>query len=106
MEKIVAQFNVVGFTPEQYNQVTKDLEAAGKEKYAGRLLHIAAQQSDGLFITDIWESKEALDNFSETLVPILIKNGVTPAQPILHPVHNIITKEFETSGMRQEGYAH
>ena len=106
MEKIVAQFNVVGFKPEQYRQVLKDLEAAGKEKYEGRLLHIAAQQSDGLFITDVWESKEALDRFSETLVPIMIQNGVTPAQPILHPVHNIITKEFETSDRRHEDFAH
>jgi hypothetical protein len=105
MEKIVAQFNVVGFKPEQYSQVIKDLEAAGKEKYAGRLLHIAAQQSDGLFITDVWESKEALDQFSETLVPIMIQNGVTPAQPILLPLHNIIKGEFERSDMRQEDFA-
>lgn len=105
MEKIVAQFNVVGFTPEQYNQVIKDLEAAGKENYAGRLCHIAAQQPDGLLVTDVWESEEALNMFSETLVPILQKNGVTPAQPILFPLHNLIIGEFERSDIKQEHFA-
>ena len=105
MEKVVAQFNVVGFMPEQYNQVIKDLEAAGKEKYAGRLCHIATQQPDGLLVTDVWESEEALNKFSETLIPILINNGVTPAQPILRPLLNMITKEFESSDIRQEDFA-
>ncbi|HAH25016.1 MAG TPA: hypothetical protein DCL77_14890 [Prolixibacteraceae bacterium] len=105
MEKIVAQFNIVGFTPEQYSQATKDLEAAGKEKYAGRLCHIAAQQPNGLLITDVWESEDALNRFSETLVPILTKNGVTPAQPTLFPLQNMIIKEVEGSEMRQENFA-
>jgi hypothetical protein len=90
MKKIVAQFNMPGFTDEKYRQTLKDLEAAGKEKSSGRLNHVAAQQEDGLLIIDVWESEEALNKFSETLLPILIKNGVKPAQPTLLPLHNII----------------
>ena len=48
-----------------------------------------AQQTDGLLIIDVWESEEALNEFAETLVPILIKNGVTPAQPTLLPLLDI-----------------
>jgi hypothetical protein len=90
MKKIVAQFNIPGFTAEKYSQTIKDLDAAGKEKSAGRLNHVAAQQPDGLLIIDVWESEEALNEFSKTLIPILIKNGVTPAKPELLPLHNII----------------
>ncbi|OGU70998.1 MAG: hypothetical protein A2V93_02565 [Ignavibacteria bacterium RBG_16_34_14] len=90
MKKIVAQFNVVGFTAEQYSQVIKDLETAGKEKSSGRINHVAAQQTNGLLIIDVWESEEALNKFSETLIPILVKTGVTPAQPTLLPLLNII----------------
>ena len=90
MKKVVAQFNVVGFSAEQYNQVLKDLEAAGKDKSAARLNHVAVQQPDGLLIIDVWESEEALNKFSETLIPVLVKNGVTPAQPVVLPLHNII----------------
>ena len=90
MKKIVAQFNVVGMTAQQYDQTLKELAAAGKGNGPGRLYHIAAQQTDGIFVTDVWESEEALNKFAETLIPILIKNGVTPAQPTITPVHNII----------------
>jgi hypothetical protein len=90
MKRIVATFNIVGFTPEQYKQTLKDLDAAGKEKSAGRVNHVAGQQKDGLLIIDVWESQEALDEFSKTLIPILLKNGVKPAQPTIIPLHNII----------------
>ena len=90
MKKIVAQFNVVGVTAQQYSQANKDLEAAGKGKPSGRLYHVAAQQADGFFIIEVWESEEALNEFAETLIPIVEKNGVTPVQPTLLPVHNIM----------------
>jgi quinol monooxygenase YgiN len=90
MKKIVAQFNVKGFTAEQYRKTIHDLEAAGKEKSAGRLNHVAAEQKDGLLIIDVWESEEALNEFSKILVPVLLKNGVTPAEPIVLPLHNLI----------------
>ncbi len=89
MEKIVALFNVVGYTAEQYSQVIKDLEAAGKLKNPAYINRVVAQQADGLLIIDVWESEEALNEFAETLVPILIKNGVTPVQPILLPLLDI-----------------
>lgn len=91
MKKIVAQFNVVGLTTQQYSQVNKDLKAAGKGKPSGRLYHVAAQQADGFFMTEVWESEEAFNEFGETLIPILVKNGITPAQPAtMLPVHNIM----------------
>ncbi|MDQ3552026.1 MAG: hypothetical protein M3413_10890 [Bacteroidota bacterium] len=86
MKKIVALFNVVGYTAEQYSKVIKELEAAGKLKDPAYINRIVAQQSDGLLIIDVWESEEALNAFAETLVPILIKNGVTPAKPTLLPL--------------------
>ena len=91
MKKIVAQFNVVGLTAQQYSQANKDLEAAGKGKPYGRLFHVAAQHADGFFMTEVWESEEALKEFGETLIPILVKNGITHAQPAtVLPVHNIM----------------
>jgi hypothetical protein len=44
-----------------------------------------------MLVTDVWESEEALNKFSETLIPILKKNGVTPAQPTLLQVYNTIS---------------
>jgi hypothetical protein len=90
MKNILAQFNMVDFTVQKYDQTIKDLEAAGAGKPSGRLYHVVTQQPIGMLVTDVWESEEALSKFSETLIPILKKNGVTPAQPTLLQVHNII----------------
>jgi hypothetical protein len=90
MDKIVAQFDVAGFTPQLYGKTLKDLEAAGLGKPKGRLYHIAVQKGKSMIITDVWESEKALEDFSKTLVPILEKNGVTPAKPTLLPIYNIL----------------
>jgi hypothetical protein len=90
MTQVVAQFDVEGFTSQQYSKTLKDLEAAGLGHPKGRLYHIAVQKDKGMIVTDVWESEKLLDEFSKTLVPILEKNGVTPAKPTLLPVYNIL----------------
>ncbi len=66
--------------------VIKELDAAGKLKDPAYINRVVAQQDDGLLIIDVWESEEALNEFAETLVPLLIKNGVTPARPTVLPL--------------------
>lgn len=90
MKTILAQFNVVDFNVQKYEQTIKDLKAAGVGNPSGRLYHVATLQPAGMLITDVWESEEALNKFSEKLIPILQKNGVTPAKPTLLEIHNII----------------
>ena len=41
-------------------------------------------------VTDVWESAELLDAFGKTLIPVLIGAGVTPVEPKVSPVHNVI----------------
>ncbi len=90
MKNILAQFNIVDFTAQKYDQTIKDLKAAGVGNPSGRLFHVVTLQPVGMLVTDIWESEETLNKFSETLIPILKKNGVTPARPTLLQVYNII----------------
>ena len=90
MKTVVAQFNLATFTEAKYDQVIRDLAAAGEGQPKGRLYHVVTKQPVGMLVTDVWESEELLDQFSKTLLPILLKNGVTPAQPAFLPVYNII----------------
>lgn len=87
---IIVVFDVPGMTPEQYDQVIKDLEAAGAGSPRGRLYHVASAKTDGWLVVDVWESAERLDQFAQTLMPSLQKVGVTPPQPQIYPTHNII----------------
>ena len=88
MQKVIAQFNVPGMTSKQYDQVMKDLQAEGKGNPAGRLSHVASELPNGWLVIDIWESGESLNEFAGTLMPILIKNGITPPQPTVLPVYH------------------
>jgi len=91
MGNIVIQFSMKKMSMEQYDQVINDLDAAGFGNVPGRLFHVAAPQGEGWHVTDVWESEEAFKHFAETMMPILVKSGVEPAEPLMLHVHNIIT---------------
>jgi len=75
----------------KYDQAIKDLEDAGQGNPEGRVYHVASLQEDGsIIVTDVWESAELLDEFGKTLLPILENAGVTPVEPKVYPVHNVI----------------
>ncbi len=87
---ITAVFKVPTMTSEQYDKVIKELEVKGVGAPDGRLHHVASLDGGGLLVVDIWESEEKLDKFSQVLIPTLEGVGVTPAEPEIRPVHNII----------------
>jgi hypothetical protein len=88
---IITVFNLSTMTTEKYNQAIRGLEAAGQGKPKGRLYHVAARQEDGsTIVTDIWESPALLEEFGKTLIPVLGKAGVTPVEPKVYPVLNVI----------------
>ena len=58
MKKIVALFNVVGYSAEQYGQVIKELEDSGKLKDPAYINRVVTQQTDGLLIIDVWEQRQ------------------------------------------------
>ena len=43
-----------------------------------------------LKVFDIWESREAIEAFAETMRPIMLSVGVDPGQPEVGEVHNTI----------------
>jgi hypothetical protein len=88
---ILTVFNLSTMNAEKYNKAIRGLEEAGQGKPKGRLYHIASPQEDGsIIVTDIWESAELLEEFGKTLIPTLQKVGVTPVEPKVYPVLNVI----------------
>ena len=88
---ILTVFNLSTMSAEKYTKAIRGLEAAGQGKPKGRLYHVASRQEDGsIIVTDIWESAELLEKFGKTLIPTLNKAGVTPVEPKVYPVLNVI----------------
>jgi len=77
-------------TAERYSEIVKQLQAAGAGSPKGRLYHASFGDTNDLHVFDVWDSQAEFDAFGAILMPILTKNGVTPAQPQIAPVHNII----------------
>jgi hypothetical protein len=72
-----------GFTREQYEESVRML-TGGKDRLTslkdwpvkGLIAHIAGEGPNGFRVVDVWESREALDKFGESLMPIFGKIGV------------------------------
>jgi hypothetical protein len=90
MKQVMIYFNFPTGTQSQYDNVWKDLKAAGHEHPKGLLYHVGAEQSNGGWVVvDVWESEDAFKIFSNVLRPILEKNDIPPVPPTIMPVHNI-----------------
>jgi len=86
-----ALFFIPDATAEQYEQIIRDLDAAGLTHPAGRILHVAAPSGDGWFVMDLWESQEAFESFGQTLMPLIAKSGMRiDVPPVVTPLHNTL----------------
>jgi hypothetical protein len=83
-------FASAGFTPAQYEEAMKRLDAAGAGTPPGRLYHFALASDGQIQVFDVWESEELFEAFGATLLPLLAELGVDPGQPQVAPVHNIV----------------
>ena len=90
MEKIIVLFEVKGMFKPQYTQVMKDLDQSGLKAPDGRRNHFASDAEGGMVVVDVWDSPAQLERFAGSLMPILVKNGVQPPVPKIHPLLNAV----------------
>jgi hypothetical protein len=86
----VLKFKPSGFTAAKYDETIKQLSAAGAGSPKGRSYHVCYGDPNGVDITDVWDSMEDFQAFGQTLVPIMQSLGVTPDQPDIQQVLNIV----------------
>ena len=87
---IVVRFTPTGLTRETYDECIKRLEEAGAGAPPGRLYHVCFGDPNNLRVSDIFDSKESLESFAETLIPITKGLGFDPGEPEIIEVYNII----------------
>jgi hypothetical protein len=86
---IVVKFSVSGMSFEKYETVLSRLEAAGAGAPPGRLYHVSYGTRENVQVIDVFESRQSLESFGKTLVPILEQMGIK-AQPDVHDAFKII----------------
>jgi hypothetical protein len=82
MKKVVVIVSSKDLTSRHYDQAWDGLRAAGLSHPKGMLSHVGFPNPDGgWMVVDVWESKEAFEQFSKTLVPLIQKTGVKNVPP-------------------------
>ena len=87
---ISVYFHPQSFTKAQYDEVMKQLEAAGAGKPSGRTHHSCFGPDGSLMVYDVWDSQGAFDEFGAVLMPILQTVGVDPGTPDVMPAHSVV----------------
>ena len=83
-------FSPSGFTREGYDEVIRQLDAAGAGAPKGRRSHVAMETDGNIQVFDVWESQEDFEAFGATLLPIMAAAGADPGEPMVSPVYNVI----------------
>ena len=92
--RIVALVSIEGITKSQYDQVMKNMSFDDNPP-KGIVTHIAAFDTKGIRVTDVWESEADFKKFGETtLKPTLAKVGIKQQPKIeVYPLHFMASEE-------------
>jgi hypothetical protein len=83
--------NPPSMTASQYDDVMRALDAAGAGDPPGRLYHACFGSGDHLRMLDVWESREALDAFVQTLLGLPGEwEGIDPGELEAAELHNMV----------------
>ncbi len=84
-------FHPGSMTAQQYDEIIRELQAAGCAQAPGRISHCAFCAADNLMVFDIWESPQAFEDYGKVLMPILQKIGLATSPADVMPIHHLIT---------------
>jgi hypothetical protein len=76
-------------TREKYDQVRSRLELTGDWPAPGLVFHAAYGGSNVEGVFEVWESREAWEQFGEKLMPLLDEVGINAGQPQVQDVYKL-----------------
>jgi hypothetical protein len=89
---IVVRFPPSNVTKQQYDTVHEALEKSGDWPAAGCLIHVCFGDEQNVRVSEIWESREQLEAFGETLRPRLEAAGIQlSGEPEVFEAFNVET---------------
>ena len=90
---VLVRFNPTNVTKEKYDESLRRLKETGEFPAHGMELHVAFGPEDNMRVSEVWDSREQLQAFGETLMPILTDIGIEfSGEPEILEVQNIIKR--------------
>ena len=97
---VLIRYAPPGLTKAQYDAVGEAFQERGQQWPAdGLIAHIGFGPDGDVRVSEVWESREKLEAFQQTLMPILQERGVNiegDAPEIIDEVHGIETVKYST----------
>jgi hypothetical protein len=87
---VLIRFSPPSLTTDQYDEVVRRLNEAGVFPADGLDYEICYGSDGNLKVSQVWDTQEQLDAFGARLMPILSDLEITPGDPEVLEVHNII----------------
>ena len=86
-------------TRAQYDNVGETLQAANEWPPDGMILHVCFGDDGNLRVSEVWESRERLEQFQSILMPVVAENGidVQSNEPELLAVQAVESREYSTN---------
>ena len=87
---LVIRFSPPSLTAEQYDNAVRRLTEDGVLPADGLDYEICFGSDGNLKVSQVWDTQEQLDAFGARLMPILSELEITPGEPEILEVHNVI----------------
>jgi hypothetical protein len=98
MSQVVMSMRWAGVTPEQYEEARQVVNWEG-DVPDGAVLHVAYFDSNGIRVTDVWESEDDFNRFVESrLMPGVQQVGIQGQPDVeFYPVQNVFNARVPTA---------
>ena len=77
---MIGIYMATNLSVDQYRELNEKIMSAGLDSN-GLVMHSAFGESGSVALFDVWESKEAFENFAQHLGPIFAELGLEPVTP-------------------------
>ena len=89
---VLIRFAPASLTAEQYDESVRRLRKAGVFPPYGLDYHVCFGTDGRLKVSEIWDSREQLEEFGKHLMPILAEVGIEPGMPEIIDIHNVVRR--------------
>jgi hypothetical protein len=86
---IAVKFEAEPTTRDKYDGVRKRLEEAGDWPPPSLVFHAAYGESNVEGVFEVWESREAFEEFGSKLMPLLDEFGINAGEPQVRDVYKM-----------------
>ncbi len=86
---IAVRFAAEPTTREKYDEVRARLEQGGDWPAPGLIFHTAYGEAQVEGVFEVWESREAFEQFGSKLMPLLDEVGIDAGQPEVKDVYKM-----------------